>query len=111
MSTKSQNYHSDICYLLSIWEVNIKNENISGNFDINKWAEDLLCPLLSIIFDAKFENINFTEKNIASIDIGDEEKGIAYQVTSDTSSGKIWDTVEKYISHGKFEKFPHLKFF
>lgn len=111
MSTKSQNYHGEICKFLSIWEINIRNENISGNFDINKWAEDLVCPILNIIFDAKFENINFSEKNTASVDIGDEKKGITYQVTSDTSSEKIWRTMKTYFSHRKFEKFPHLKFF
>jgi hypothetical protein len=54
---------------------------------------------LNIIFkDRKFKNLNTLEGNYPSIDLGDDLKDLAIQVTSTTSLAKVRNTIEKYKS-------------
>ena len=46
--------------------------------------------------------------NFPAIDLGDEETGIAYQITSTPSSQKIKNTLRKFAEHKLHEKYDHL---
>jgi hypothetical protein len=73
--------------------------NASGNFDINKWAEKLLIPILNEVYNYNLKNLEIEKKNTAAIDLGEKDKKIAYQVTIDTSVEKIRDTIFKYYRY------------
>jgi len=87
-----------------------KNYVISINklklYDDNKKAEDFFKDLLKF-YDEDFTNLrnaNEDNPNAESIDLIDEEKQLAVQVTSRTDAKKIKDTIK-----GFYEHYPNLK--
>lgn len=74
---------------LHILKWKIKN----GEFGINKLAENIIGGLLGIIFGCEFKNMNVSSQNYPTIDLADEDKRIAVQITSENASRKILETV------------------
>lgn len=70
-------------------------ENANGEYSINKLSENLLIGFFNILFDANFENANYTlAENYPGIDIIDFNKKVAMQITSENNSEKILNTVQ-----------------
>lgn len=64
--------------------------------DINIHLENFFRDILNIIYrDRKFKNLNTLEGNYPSIDLGDNLKDLAIQITSTTSLAKVRNTIEK----------------
>lgn len=76
--------------------------------DINIHAENFYRDLLNLAFGYKLVNINITDSNAAAIDLGDEESGIAIQVTSTSNLAKTKHTVTKFIEKKLHEKYKRL---
>ena len=58
--------------------------------DINIHLENILRDLLNVIYsDRTFVNLNSEEGNFTAIDLGDNKKDIAFQVTSTTNKKKF----------------------
>lgn len=75
-------------------------ENANGEYSINKLSENLLIGFFNILFDADFENANYTlAGNYPGIDIVDFSNKVALQITSENSSGKILETVQKIMEY------------
>lgn len=90
-----------------------KIEILSSNNDLawNKHAENILIPLLNLIFESKFSNINIDHNSqITSIDLGDKEKKICFQITSTDTYKKIKSTIEKFIENEYYNYFETLNF-
>lgn len=91
-------------------QVEILNSN--GEFSINIHAENLLVKLLNVLYDLELENLNKSEaQNYASIDLRDDKKGMAFQVTATSGIGKIKETIEKYFRNEIFRKSSILNIF
>jgi len=103
-------YLENIIEKLSILKYQIELANCINLYDLNIYSESFFCDLLNLIYGYKLRNINFIEKNAQSIDLGDDESKIriSVQVTSDTSSIKIKETIEKFISNKYYEKYDRL---
>ena len=72
----------------------VQIENANGEYGINKLSENLLIGFFNILFDADFENANYSlAENYPGIDIVDFNKKAAMQITSENNSEKILDTV------------------
>lgn len=82
-----------------------------GILNIHKQCENLVKKLLNLSYDYALVNLNEPVTNYPGIDIGDESKGIAYQVTSEKISLKVDDTLEKVIRFKHYVKFPSIKVF
>lgn len=82
-----------------------------GILNIHKQCENLVKNLLNLSYDYALVNLNEPVTNYPGIDIGDEGKGIAYQVTSEKTSLKVDDTLEKVIRFRHYVKFPSIKVF
>ena len=54
------------------------------------------------------KNANYEKKNTAAIDLYDEERQLVIQVTSDTSSTKVHDTINGYNEGRLYEKYNRL---
>lgn len=81
-------------------------ENANGEYSINKMSENLLIGFFNILFDANFENANYTlAENYAAIDIIDSNNKIALQITSENSSGKILETMQMIRERKIYEEF------
>jgi len=77
--------------------------------DINVHAEQFYKILLNKILGYNLVNINITEPNAAVIDLGDAERRIAFQVTSNNSKSKIVETVNAFNNKKLFNKYDILK--
>lgn len=84
---------------LAIWMTNIGLDNDQGLTDINSDAEDFCCGLLSIVLEAKLQNLNLLQMNFPAIDLADKNRRICVQVTSSTDAEKITHTLECFFAH------------
>ncbi len=72
-----------------------------GHFDFHKVAESLMCSVLRELYSWKgLKNLNVDgKKNFPSIDLADEELGVAVQITGSASLSKVKDTIEIFLEH------------
>ncbi|NLR96065.1 SMEK domain-containing protein [Rhizobium sp. P38BS-XIX] len=96
----TQEYLNQIKRYFTHLVVDIKCNNASDHFDINKIAENFFIPILSIIFDCPdLNNQNLIKANFPSVDLGSIARKLSFQITSDGSSSKIIHTLEKFREH------------
>ncbi len=87
----------------------VKVANAIGLFDINTVAEDFLIPVFKIAFDCPdLRNQNRIQMNFPAVDLGCETSRTSIQITSDSSSGKVLETLEKFESHNLSSDFDSL---
>jgi len=70
-----------------------------GLTDANRISEDFFCGLLNMLFGYNLKNLNAQNKNQPAVDLGDAVKKISFQITIDSSSGKINETLKKFDAH------------
>lgn len=105
-----EQYTKNIIEKLSLLELYVRNSNLIRLLDTNIVAENFFANLFSILFESEYINANLFSKNIASIDIVDNSNFIAVQVTSDTSSTKIKDTIDTFEKNEYYKQYKILKF-
>lgn len=76
--------------------------------DCNIHMEHFLIGLLDKVYGYNLVNLNAEESNFTSIDLGDREKRIAIQVTSDNTSTKIKETLKKFFENNYDDNFDTL---
>ena len=95
--------------LLGRFAYEVKVANAMGLFDINTVAEDVLIPIFAIAFNCPdLRNQNRIQMNFPAIDLGCETSRTSIQITSDYSSRKVCETLEKFESHGLGSDFDSL---
>ena len=95
--------------LLGRFAHEVKVANAMGLFDINTVAEDFLIPIFAIAFNCPdLCNQNRIQMNFPAVDLGCETSRIAIQITSDPSSSKMRETLEKFESHSLGSNFDSL---
>ncbi|HEC1809560.1 TPA: SMEK domain-containing protein, partial [Campylobacter lari] len=85
----------------------IKLHNKLNLTDINIYCENDLLQILNIIYDWELCNANERYVNAKAIDLIDDKNCIAIQITSDTSSKKVKDTINKF----KETEFSNYEFY
>ncbi|MDD3847451.1 MAG: SMEK domain-containing protein, partial [Syntrophorhabdaceae bacterium] len=86
--------------LLGRFAHEVKVANAMGLFDINTITEDFLIPVFKIAFDCPdLCNQNRIQMNFPAIDLGCKTSRISIQITSDSSSSKVCETLKKFESH------------
>jgi hypothetical protein len=95
--------------LLARFAYEVKVANAMGLFDINTVAEDFLIPIFAIAFNCpNLRNQNRIQMNFPAVDLGCQTSRIAVQITSDSSSSKVCETLEKFESHGLSRDFDSI---
>jgi len=108
---RREDYISRISYALSILTHQVKIKNSINLFDINIHTEDFFKELLNLIFDYRLENLNIVDgKSSTAIDLCDKTRKIAIQVTSETRSSKVHDTLKKFQEKQLDKEFDKLFF-
>jgi len=80
-----------------------------GLFDINKVTEDFLIPILATAFSCpQLKNQNRIRTNFPAIDLGCGASRTSIQITSDSSSNKVRETLEKFVAHSLSTEFDRL---
>jgi len=96
---------------LSRFKEQVKILNANGEFSINIHAENILIKILDIIFDADFENTNYTEgKTYNTMDLRDKNKRIAVQVTATSNITKVKETLQSFVKNNHYENFDKIIF-
>lgn len=106
-----QIYLWEITRYLAWFTSQVRIENKNGNFDINKYAESFLIPVLNQVFKKKFQRLEFIKQNYPAIDLGSDDNQISIQVTSEIGFDKIKNTLTKYIENKLFDKYADLYHF
>ncbi|KTC12186.1 hypothetical protein AO390_17890 [Pseudomonas marginalis ICMP 11289] len=101
-------YQKKVISALAWLKSQVELHNSLSLTDINHGAEDFYCGLLNLVYGYNLKNINITDQNAAAIDLGDEQKKIAIQVTSTPALAKTKYTIEKFIEKELYKKFDRL---
>ncbi|MCY4014384.1 MAG: SMEK domain-containing protein [Gammaproteobacteria bacterium] len=82
----------------------------AGHFDSAKICEDLFCDLFQVLFGwTGLRNVNVEgQTNYPGIDLADEERRIAVQVTATRTLRKIRETIETFLRHNLDSRFDRL---
>lgn len=92
----------------------VESDNSQNLTNINRFLEDVFCHLLNILeAPANYVNTNrLTGSQSPAVDVGDLDKSICYQITSEHTSTKIKDTITKFESDDNkvYEDFNELRF-
>jgi hypothetical protein len=95
--------------LLGRFAHEVKVANAMGLFDINTVAEDFLIPIFAIAFNCPdLCNQNRIQMNFPAVDLGCRTSRTSIQITSDSSSSKVIETLDKFESHDLGSDFDSL---
>lgn len=88
-------------------------ENVVGLFDSNRASQAFFKGLFNRIFDYDLKelDIQYGVTNYPAIDLGDSTRKIAIQITTDSSSTKIKDTINTFQTNEKCANFDRLVIF
>lgn len=106
---KREGFLKEILRGLSYLKSKVELNNSVNYYDINITSESFYCDFLNLIYGYNLKNVNLITKNYKAIDLIDEEKRIAIQVTSDSTSTKIKETIRKFEEAGQYKKVEQLK--
>ncbi|MFT3679846.1 MAG: SMEK domain-containing protein [Ferruginibacter sp.] len=104
---------SKISSLLTQFSLEIRDKGKLKLHDINLISEDILVPILSILYDTDLRNLNDEKANYPGIDLASDEhitlggvrKKIAFQITSTKNIDKVLETLTTYTSHNFYKHF------
>ena len=98
--------------MLTQWVTAVKMRNAVNYTDINRIGENLALRLLNTAYDHNLKNLNWDQNNYPAVDLGDQKRGIGFQVTASDKWVKIKDTIEKfYAPDGPHKEFPNGLYF
>lgn len=105
---KEENELDFIATAFSRWHGKVCARKGQGLGDINLVSEDLVIQLLNTIFNLNLINLNLHERSgIDSIDLGDKENKIAFQVTTASSSKKIKNQLKLFVDNKHSETYTN----
>jgi len=100
MKQNQQELLNNIVKYLGRLREQIKIYNGGSEFSINVRAENILKDILNVLFDCNLTNANYTKaKSYPSIDLIDENKKIAFQITSTSTNKKVQHTLNTFIKN------------
>lgn len=108
---KKKKLLDEIGEFLSFLKTRIKISNKISFYDINISCEDLIKDLFNLIYTAEFKNINIdTSRDFPAIDLGDVNQSVAIQVTSQTGTTKIRETIKAFKKNELYQEYSRLRF-
>ncbi|MEZ5417445.1 MAG: SMEK domain-containing protein [Vicinamibacterales bacterium] len=88
------------------------SENLTGLFSKNRLSEDLLLPLFQIALAApNLRNVNRDRLNYPDVDLVDDRRRIAIQVTTERTAAKISSTLSSFTKARRNKRYGRLVFF
>lgn len=79
----------------------IELRNKMGQYELSKFCEDFFKEVLNITYKYNLINLNKTRNNNPGLDLGDENIGVAYQITSMNTKAKIEHTYKTITDEQK----------
>ena len=98
-----------ILELFLIFRTEVQAHNQTGQYDINRLAEDVLVPVFRDAFGCQFlRNLNREQQNFAGIDLADDQARVAFQVTSDPKIDKVKDALNKVVANKHYLRYETI---
>uniref|UniRef100_UPI0022E81F93 SMEK domain-containing protein n=1 Tax=Phocaeicola plebeius TaxID=310297 RepID=UPI0022E81F93 len=97
-----------IAELFARFRTEVESLNSLNLYDINIHAENVIIPILNLVYEINLVNINNQVKNSAAIDLVDTENRIAIQVTSTATGEKIKHTINEFVKNKRPEDYDRL---
>ncbi|WP_330444133.1 SMEK domain-containing protein [Flavobacterium sp. C4GT6] len=96
-----------ISELLSRFKIEVSLLNSNALLDINIISEDILIPIFNIIFNCNLQNAKYSkdDSNFPSLDLLDESKRIALQITSTSDLQKVKKTLKGIVKNDFYKNF------
>lgn len=90
-----------IAELLSRFSIETNILNANAQLDINIVAEDVLIPILNIVYKCSLTNAKYSESDIKfpALDLLDRNCRVGFQITSTATISKVRKTIEGIIKH------------
>jgi hypothetical protein len=112
LKTSSEELLVRIRNQITAYQMNVRSDNRAHRYNINDRAEYFTIPLFRLVFGwDKLIDLNKSDGHFPGIDLGDDDRRIAIQVTSETSIEKVKDTLHQFIKNKYFERFDRLIIF
>ncbi len=107
---KHQQVINDLRDELSLFVTKVEGSGAMGLYDLAQISEGLMCALLTHLLALPgLRNLNAEEKkNFPGIDLADDRKRVAIQVTQTASLDKIKQTLETFLKHGLEARYDRL---
>jgi hypothetical protein len=93
---------------ISLIQKYIENNQKTGFQIMNRLLESLSIKLFKTIYNYDLKNLNTGKINYPAIDLVDKDKKIAVQVTTNATSRKINNTIEKFCNHNFYSEYNTL---
>lgn len=88
----------------------IKGATAMRHVDINVISESVLLPIFREVFSLPhLRNLNRDHRNFPGLDLGDDVRGHAFQVTATADLEKVKDTLRTVLSAGLETKYPRVQ--
>jgi len=90
--------------------MNVETSSAMGLYDIHRLCENVVLGLFREIFNLpNLRNLNAADKkNYPAVDLADDSRRIAIQVTATPTLEKIRDTLSSFLRHGLDSKYDKL---
>jgi len=88
----------------------ISTSNGAGLFDINRLSEDFFISILNTMYDLNLVNLNTEKPNYPAIDLGDRNRRVSVQVTSESNTTKLKTTLSKFRENSLINDYDELIF-
>ena len=105
---KSQEYLNAIIERLTFLRMKVSLSNPLNLTDINIVSENFYRDFFNLLYGYDLLNINIVETNAAAIDLGDEKKKIAFQITATPDLSKTKKTVTSFTKKELYKKYDRL---
>jgi hypothetical protein len=92
----------------SHFAMQVGGHSAMGHYDMSTHAEQASILILNAVFDLELKNVNQDKRNHPAIDLIDEKKGVAFQVTATATPLKVASTLQKFISNNLHERYHTL---
>ena len=95
---------------LVMLEREIERSGMIGLTNIHKHCEDLVKGILNITYGYQLKNLNEHSATFPGLDLGDVDRSVAFQVSSDKTSSKVNETLKKAVRFRYYDKFSKIRF-
>ncbi len=110
----SYNLRENLIDYLVKFKLRIQSSNRIGLYDVNTLSQEVIAKILNIVDGSKgtdYQDLDKIKANYPAIDVGSFKQKIAYQITSQNDTQKIYSTIEKFVDkYGETKEFEKLRF-
>lgn len=108
-------FDAQIINYLTILELRVIKANNFGYYDINKKIQGYIGEIIDYVYYGGYKrtvDLDEIQSNYPAVDLANYESKVAFQITSETRTRKIYDTINSFLNLDDFQngKLKELRF-